>query len=158
MTNTTPLSSKKSKKTWLVAVVAVILIAVIAVGLYVALNSLGGLFKGAGSSSGYAEKFSAYEKVNKKFTIGQTIQFGPLDITATHVSRAFTPSSEELAYLKQQMTKKSTADYYNRFGDIDAPGSQYVQVRLTAQFTQERGTDGVLFTEIDPFENAINAI
>lgn len=160
MTTQAPLSAPPTpKKPWLLLIGILVILALFVVGALAALNGIGKLFSGVGANGNYVEKFAAYQQVNKKFTIGQTMEFGSLDITATSVSRNMAPSAEELAYLQQRMTQKASKDYYGSFGSLDDLNTQYVQIRLTATYNATRDTHkAVIFSDIDPFENAVNAV
>ncbi len=118
-------------------------------------NFISSVNKGIKASSDYPDRVAAYEAVNKTFTVGQTMQYGPLDIKAKVISQNFKPSPEELAYIDKIYAKesqKSRQEYY-----LDDNTAQYVQARFTVQYVAARdGQDNITFDDFDPFLSRLN--
>ncbi len=154
---TPPKQPKKRAWVWaIIAIVGFTLIFMVGGSLLGRLfGPLGEFISQSTENSDYADRFAAYKQVNKTFTIGETMKFGPVDVTATTVTQNFQPSAEELAYIETVYAKDPERSY-PRY-DANATDTQYVQARFTIQYDASRkDQQRILFNEMDPFTATFN--
>lgn len=127
-------------------------IAVISTATVIIVGSINGLPQLAGiistvsdsaqKNSDYGERVAAYEAKNKTFSVGQTMQYGPVDVTAVGVVRNYQPSAEVIAYLD----KRYEGDSADQDRGYSLANGEYVYVTVKASYDASReGADRVTF-------------
>lgn len=104
----------------------------------------------------YPDRVAAYGQVNKTFTKGQTMQYGPVDMTATQVTQNYQPSAELAADIQRQTAKERREGRTDK--GLDLTDAQYVLVSTQVNYQKAReGQHRVIFQDgNDVFVSSLN--
>lgn len=149
-------TTKKSKNAPLIiglSIGGVLLVGLLIAAVIQAVSAVSPFFSAIGTSveknSNYDQRVAALDNQNKTFALGQTMQYGPIDITATSATQQDQPSQAELDYIAKQYTPKKL-DFQNaeQYYGLDIQDPQYVRVTVKVQYDAAR-SDSQTYPTLD---------